>query len=155
MAVAAGTALPGHMLLFGDVIDLFIAHDIALQFLNATSALNSSMEMLNATNAIGGIMTGYFCNVTESSTSARLAEFLNSSDPGGLLQSEIGIFALYYVGLASGLLIASFIATLFWNLSAYRQTRRLRQAFFQAIMKQEIGWFDVNPSAQLNSRLSE
>ena len=143
MAVAAGAALPVHVLLFGGTIDLFIAHSISLDLSEAVS------------NATGGMMTGYFCNMTESSTSARLTEFLNSSDPGSLLRSEIGVIALYYVGLASGLLIASFSSTLFWNLSAYRQTRRLRQAFFRAVMKQEIGWFDVNPPAQLNSRLSE
>ena len=146
MAMAAGLALPSHALLFGDVIDLFIAYNISLE-------LNTSFS--DGTNATSRMMTEYFCNVTESSTSARVAEFLNSSDPGSLLQSKIGLFSLYYVGLASGMLIASFISTLFWNLSAYRQTRRLRQAFFRAIMKQEIGWFDVNPAALRNSRLSE
>ena len=146
MAVAAGTALPSHVLFFGDIIDLFVAYNISLE-------LNASVSAV--TNATSGMMTEYFCNVTESSTSARIAEFLNSSDPTGLLQSKIGVFSLYYVGLASGMLFASFTSNLFWNLSAYRQTRRLRQAFFRAVMKQEIGWFDVSPSAQLNSRLSE
>lgn len=148
MAVAAGAALPGHMLLFGDVIDLFIAYDISLDFVN----MAGNMSNLSATS---GMMPNYFCNVTESSTSARLLGFINSTNPASLLQSEIGTYSLYYIGLASGLFIASFISTVFWNLSAYRQTRRLRQAFFRAIMKQEIGWFDVNPSAQLNTRLSE
>ena len=143
MAVAAGAALPMHVIMLGSIIDFFIAHNISLDLSEA------------AANTTGGMMRGYFCNMTDSSTSARLAQFLNSSDPGSLLQSQIGQFSLYYIGLASGLLIASFISTLFWNLSAYRQTHRLRQSFFQTIMKQEIGWFDVNPSAQLNSRLSE
>ena len=142
MAMATGAALPGHMLLSGEIVDLFIAYDIALQFSNDS-------------NDSSGMMAEYFCNTTETSTSSRLNEFLDSSDPGDLLQSKIGLFSLYYVGLASAVLVASFIATLFWNLSAYRQTRRLRQAFFRAIMKQEIGWFDVNPSAQLNTRLAE
>ena len=144
MAVAAGATIPSHVLLLGNVIDLFIAYNISRGTLAS-----------DATNATSGKMMEYFCNATDSSTPARLAEFLNSSDPGGLLQSKIGQFSLYYIGIASGMLIASFTSTLFWNLSAYRQSRRLRQAFFRAVMKQEIGWFDVNPSAQLNSRLSE
>ena len=143
MSVAAGLALPIHVLLLGNMIDIFIAHDISLNLSE------------NVSNSTGGMMTEYFCNMTESSTSARLAEFLNSSDPRGLLLSTIGVYSLSYLGLATGLLIASFISNLFWNLSAYRQTRRLRQAFFRAVMKQEMGWFDVNSSAQLNSRLSE
>ena len=158
MAMAAGSAIASHVLPFGGILNLFIAHDIALQLLNGTSdtiALGIFLEMFNTTNATGGMTMEYFCNVTESSTSATIAEFLNSSDPGSLLQSKIYLYSLYYVGLASVVLIASFFATLFWNLSAYRQTRCLQQAFFRSIMKQEIGWFDVNPSTQLNSRLSE
>ena len=146
MAIAAGAVLPSHVLLFGDVIDHFIAYSISREL---------SAAVGNASNATSEAMTEYFCNMTESSTSIRLDNFLNSSDPEKLFQSDIGVFCLYYVGLASGMLIASFVSTLFWNLSAYRQTRRLRQAFFRAVMKQEIGWFDVNPSTQLNSRLSE
>ena len=144
MAVAAGAAIPSHVLLLGNVIDLFIAYNISLD-----------TSISDATNATSGKMTEYFCNATDSSTPARLAEFLNSSDAGSLLRSKIGLFSLYYIGIATGMLIVSFTSTLFWNLSAYRQSRRLRQAFFRAVMKQEIGWFDVNPSAQLNSRLSE
>ena len=139
MAVAAGIAIPVNTLLAGSVVDLYIAHSMSLSLTNTTS----------------GTTTDYFCNATDTSTSARLAEFLDSSDPGSLLLSKTGVYSWCYVGLASGVLIASFLSTLFWNLSAYRQTRRLRQAFFQAIMKQEIGWFDVNPSSQLSSRLSE
>ena len=87
MPVAVGSALPGHMLLFGGAISLFITHDIALQFLNVSNALHIFMEMLNATILR---MTEYFCNMTESSTTARLAEFLSSIDSGSLLQSNIG-----------------------------------------------------------------
>ena len=51
MAVAARVALPSHMLLFGDVIDLFIAHNISLE-------LNTSFS--DGTNATSGMMTKYF-----------------------------------------------------------------------------------------------
>ena len=142
MAVATGLAICAHCLLLGYLADSFIGHDISLQILNTANASNTTM-------------TEYFCSTTESPTSAKLDEFLSSSDPGSLLLSEMGLLALSYVGLAAGVLIVSFISPFFWNLSAYRQTRRLRQVFFLAIMRQEIGWFDVNPSTQLNSHLSE
>ena len=142
MAVATGLAVCAHCLILGYVADAFIAQDISLQILNAANAAKTST-------------TEYFCSVTESPTSAKLDEFLSSSDPGSLLLSEMGVFALSYFGLAAGVLIVSFISSLFWNLSAYRQTRHLRQAFFLSIIRQEIGWFDMNPSSQLSSRLSE
>ena len=142
MAVATGLAVCAHCLLLGYLTDAFIGHDISLQILNAANATNTWT-------------TEYFCSATESPPSAKLDEFLSSSDPGGLLLSEMDVFALSYFGLAAGVLIASFISSFFWNLSAYWQTCCLRQAFFLSIIRQEIGWFDVNPSAQLNSRLSE
>ena len=145
MAVVAGTAYPTHLLIFGGASDFFIAYDISLD-------LNESAT--DATNPASGTIE-YFCNNTEISTSARVDEFLQSSSPENLLRSRIGLTCIYYIVLATVTLIASFTSNLFWNLSAYRQTHRLRKAFFRAIMKQEVGWFDVNHSAQLNSRLSE
>ena len=41
-----------------------------------------------------------------------------------------------------------------WALSCERQTQRIRKQFFSAILKQEIGWFDVHQSGELTSRLS-
>jgi len=31
----------------------------------------------------------------------------------------------------------------------------MRVAFFQAVMRQDIGWFDVYEAGELNSRLTE
>ena len=142
MAVLSGLASPIHALLIGKVVDLFIAYDISVR-------ISSDANDTSATT------TEYFCNTTETTMTVRLAEFLNSTDPGRLLQSDVGIISLYYTILALAMMVTSFVSALFWNLSAYRQTHRLRQAFFQAILKQEIGWFDVTSSAQLSSRLSE
>ena len=142
MAVAAGWPLPLNAVLFGHMVDFYIAYDL-------------SVQLSNNANATDTTTTEYFCTATETSTSAKLNEFLNSTDAGSLLMSKTGLVSLCFVGLGTGMLIASFFSTLFWDLSAYRQTHRLRKAFFEAIMRQEIGWFDVNPSTQLSSRLSE
>jgi ABC-type multidrug transport system fused ATPase/permease subunit len=155
MAILAGCGLPGHMLLFGDVIDRFISHDLAdnltSQF-NITS--NISLSVLEELS-MGNNGSGYFCNFTEDSSSSNILKFILSPDRDQQLQMEVGLYSIYYLGLATALFLVSFISVLFWNISAYRQTRRMRLAFFKSIMRQDIGWFDVNPSAELSTRLSD
>lgn len=64
-------------------------------------------------------------------------------------------YAYYYSGLGAGVLIVAYGEIAFWTLAAGRQIKRIRQRFFHAIMRQEIGWFDVNDVGELNTRLIE
>uniref|UniRef100_A0A8B9CHE3 ATP binding cassette subfamily B member 1 n=1 Tax=Anser brachyrhynchus TaxID=132585 RepID=A0A8B9CHE3_9AVES len=50
-------------------------------------------------------------------------------------------------------LLAAYIQVSFWTLAAGRQIKRIRHEFFHAVMRQEIGWFDVNDVGELNSRI--
>lgn len=136
MAIAAGLALPGHMLLFGEVINEFVFHDIS------TNPINNQTEP-------------HFCFNQSSGQNLLLEIQPYLTDPRGTLLKEIGLFSLYYVALATGVLIATFIATIFWNISAYRQTRRMRLAFYRSILRQDIGWFDVTVANELSTRLAE
>ena len=73
-------------------------------------------------------------------------------DPPAQLLTQINLYSLYYVGLATGVLIT---ASLFWNISAYRQTKRMRKAFYHSVLHQGIGWYDVNEANELSTRLAE
>uniref|UniRef100_A0A669R664 Phosphatidylcholine translocator ABCB4 n=1 Tax=Phasianus colchicus TaxID=9054 RepID=A0A669R664_PHACC len=53
----------------------------------------------------------------------------------------------------AGVLFAAYIQVSFWTLAAGRQIKRIRQEFFHAVMRQEIGWFDVNDVCELNTRI--
>ena len=53
MAVAAGAAVPIHVLMAGNISDLFVAHSISLDLREAD------------TNATSGTTTDYFCSMTE------------------------------------------------------------------------------------------
>ena len=143
MAIAAGLALPGHMLLFGNVINEFVFHEQAGVFIS-----------MNTTAENG---TGHFCSNSgaEDSFAMNLGQYLNSTTRNSTLLDEIGRYSLYYVGMATGVLIATFLATVFWNISAYRQTRKMRRAFYHSILRQEIGWFDVSDANELSTRLAE
>ncbi|XP_062479629.1 ATP-dependent translocase ABCB1 isoform X2 [Pezoporus occidentalis] len=69
------------------------------------------------------------------------------------LEEDMTRYAYYYSGIAAGVLLAAYIQTSFWTLAAGRQIKKIRQKFFHAIMRQEIGWFDVNDVGELNTRL--
>ncbi|KAL2307338.1 hypothetical protein Nmel_000296 [Mimus melanotis] len=69
------------------------------------------------------------------------------------LEEDMTRYAYYYSGIAAGVLVAAYIQTSFWTLAAGRQIKKIRENFFHAIMRQEIGWFDVNDVGELNTRL--
>ncbi|KAB1276192.1 Multidrug resistance protein 1, partial [Camelus dromedarius] len=64
-------------------------------------------------------------------------------------------YAYYYSGIGAGVLIAAYIQVSFWCLAAGRQIHKIRKQFFHAIMRQEIGWFDVHDVGELNTRLTD
>ncbi len=164
LAAAAGVALPSHMILFGLVISEFVTYGIVngntlLQ--NATSSLDQTcspaaifsspayIEYVNSSDS-------YFCvsdpNVTDAITNNILRY---ACDPSETLRFSVGQLSFYYLAIAIGVLFALFFSNIFWNVSAYRQTRRIRLAFYKSVLRQELGWFDVNEASQLNTRLVE
>ena len=169
--LASGVALPGHLLLFGEVINQFVYHSIAsetvrprLESFIMNSSLNTTVDEVacNSTrinNLLANISASgggdvYLC------TGGQGADVFDEvtgylCDPDDELIFQLSFFAYYYITIAVGVLLTSFISNSLLNLSAYRQTRRIRRAFFRNILRQEIGWFDVTESAQLNTRLSE
>lgn len=64
-------------------------------------------------------------------------------------------YAYYYSGIGAGVLVTAYIQVSFWCLAAGRQINKIRKQFFHAIMRQEIGWFDMHDVGELNTRLTE
>lgn len=76
-------------------------------------------------------------------------------NPGRILEEEMTRYAYYYSGLGAGVLVAAYIQVSFWTLAAGRQIRKIRKEFFHAVLRQEIGWFDVSDTTELNTRLTD
>nr|XP_030712891.1 phosphatidylcholine translocator ABCB4 isoform X8 [Globicephala melas] len=76
-------------------------------------------------------------------------------NPARILEEEMTRYAYYYSGLGAGVLVAAYIQVSFWTLAAGRQIKKIRQEFFHAILRQEIGWFDINDTTELNTRLTD
>nr|XP_020023497.1 multidrug resistance protein 1 isoform X4 [Castor canadensis] len=88
-------------------------------------------------------------NITNQSNVMDTLAFINK------LEEEMTTYAYYYTGIGAGVLVAAYIQVSFWCLAAGRQISKIRKEFFHAIMKQEIGWFDVHDVGELNTRLTD
>ncbi|XP_075683429.1 ATP-binding cassette sub-family B member 5-like isoform X1 [Rhinoderma darwinii] len=71
------------------------------------------------------------------------------------LPEQMTVFSLYYVGIGAAVLLCGYVQVSFWVLAAARQTRRMRKMFFHSVLSQEMSWFDVTKSGELNTRLTE
>uniref|UniRef100_A0A2K6CD09 ATP binding cassette subfamily B member 4 n=1 Tax=Macaca nemestrina TaxID=9545 RepID=A0A2K6CD09_MACNE len=105
-----------------------------------------------------GDMTDTFANA--GNLEALLSNNTNSSnitDTGPVmnLEEDMTRYAYYYSGIGAGVLVAAYIQVSFWCLAAGRQIHKIRKQFFHAIMRQEIGWFDVHDVGELNTRLTD
>ncbi|CAG11904.1 unnamed protein product [Tetraodon nigroviridis] len=64
-------------------------------------------------------------------------------------------YAIAYSILGFSALVAAFLQVSLWMLASGRQVKRIRSLFFHRVTQQEISWFDVNETGDLNTRLSD
>lgn len=79
----------------------------------------------------------------------------NSGNNCTNIENEIKPFVYYYIGIAVGTTVTIALNMVMWGLTAERQVHTIRKAFFKSILRQDMAWFDLNDSGELNSRLSE
>ncbi|ETE65160.1 hypothetical protein L345_09068, partial [Ophiophagus hannah] len=85
--------------------------------------------------------------------SGTLDSISNHSQHLKQLEEQMTRYAYWYSAIGAGVLVSSYAYIACWTLAAGRQVKRIRQQFFHAIMRQEVGWFDVNDAGELNTRL--
>ena len=78
-------------------------------------------------------------------------ECLSDSDFIG----RVNILVYIFLGISVGVFAMAYFEISFFQMACERQVKKIRLAFYKAIMRQEVGWFDANPSGQLASRISE
>ncbi|XP_063777828.1 ATP-binding cassette sub-family B member 5-like isoform X2 [Pseudophryne corroboree] len=71
------------------------------------------------------------------------------------LSEQMSLFSLYYVGIGFAVMIFGHFQISLWVLAAARQTRKMRKLFFHSVLSQDMSWFDVTKSGELNTRLTE
>uniref|UniRef100_A0A452GRE1 Bile salt export pump n=1 Tax=Gopherus agassizii TaxID=38772 RepID=A0A452GRE1_9SAUR len=71
------------------------------------------------------------------------------------IESEMIRFASYYAGIGCTVLVLGYLQICFWIMSAARQIKKIRKAYFRKIMRMDIGWFDCTSVGELNTRISD
>ncbi|PKK31850.1 ATP-binding cassette, sub-family B (MDR/TAP), member 5 [Columba livia] len=98
------------------------------------------------------VLSGVRPNVSEDTS-------VNSSScpsiPSIDIEAEMTKFAYYYVGIGFAVLVLSMIQVWTFLIAATRQTARIRQKFFFAVLHQEMAWFDTTQIGALNTRLTD
>uniref|UniRef100_A0A3Q2QK45 ABC transmembrane type-1 domain-containing protein n=1 Tax=Fundulus heteroclitus TaxID=8078 RepID=A0A3Q2QK45_FUNHE len=102
-----------------------------------------------------GVVLPLMCIVFGDMTDSLVNNFTFPENMTYPLEEEMTTFAIYYSILGAVVLIAAYLQVSLWTLAAGRQVKRIRKLFFHRIMQQDIGWFDVNETGELNTRLTE
>uniref|UniRef100_A0A673AQ81 ATP-binding cassette, sub-family B (MDR/TAP), member 4 n=1 Tax=Sphaeramia orbicularis TaxID=375764 RepID=A0A673AQ81_9TELE len=94
-----------------------------------------------------GDMTDSFVNDAASKYNFTL---INST-----LQDDMTRYAIDYSIMGVAMLISGYLHVSLWTIAAGRQVKRIRKLFFHSIMQQDISWFDINETGELNTRLTD
>jgi ATP-binding cassette subfamily B (MDR/TAP) protein 1 len=76
------------------------------------------------------------------------------NDPANF-DDVINVAALRLLLVGIGAFFATYLSNCLAMLSSELQGRRLRQAYFQALMRQDMKWYDTNNPGEISSRLVE
>ncbi|KAL0985500.1 hypothetical protein UPYG_G00157680 [Umbra pygmaea] len=92
--------------------------------------------------------------------SANVTALLNSTNgciqvPGVDIQAQITKNAYYFVGFGCAALLLGTFQVMLFVLTATKQTKRIRERYFHAIIHQQMAWFDTHQIGVLNVRLTE
>ncbi|XP_019364084.1 PREDICTED: ATP-binding cassette sub-family B member 5 [Gavialis gangeticus] len=126
--------------------------DITLMILGAVAAVING-TCLPLLSLVFGEMSDSFVNNCRSYENVSSSSHCNQTQMPS--EEQITVFSLYYVGIGVAALLFSYLQISFWVLAATRQTKKIRRMFFHAVLRQEISWFDITTSGELNTRLIE
>ena len=143
--MAHGAALPLMLLFFGDLTDVFINQAVTVFYI----------DLVN--------MTGIDCNSTFlfNETLTTITELIQLNSPQGtcLLEDEfireINTQTYAFVGIGVSVFILAYIQISFVQAAAERQVYKIRLEYYRAVLRQNIAWFDDNPTGEVATRLSE
>ncbi|NXM71059.1 MDR1 protein, partial [Serilophus lunatus] len=130
-AAGNGTGMPLMIIIFGEMTNSFVL-----------SGMESNGKKLKLDFSTYWLYTSANSSICPSA-------------PGVDIEGEMTKFAYYYVGIGFAVWILSTIQVWTFLVAATRQTARIRQKFFFAVLHQEMAWFDTTQIGVLNTRLTE
>ncbi|XP_048009077.1 ATP-dependent translocase ABCB1 [Megalobrama amblycephala] len=130
-SAAHGVALPLMCVVFGEMTDSFVI----------------SGQQYNMTGNFTGNFT--YSNFTSNSSTC----LAGSPEIG--IEDNMTKHAYYFVAIGAAVLVLGTFQVMLFLLTAAKQTKRIREKYFHAILHQQMSWFDTHPIGELNIRLTD
>ena len=88
-------------------------------------------------------------------TTATPSDTTLSPPPSSDVMDTLTRFGLGMIGMAFLMWFLSYIFVSCLNLAAANQVFRIRGKFIEAVLKQDVAWYDTNTSSDFASRMTE
>ncbi|KFQ98266.1 Multidrug resistance protein 1, partial [Nipponia nippon] len=129
--------------------------DVLLMIVGLMAAVANGTGLPLMIVVFGEMTNSFVLSGIKSNVSEGTSVNSSSSVPGIDIEGEMTKFAYYYVGIGFAVLILSTVQVWTFLIAATRQTARIRQKFFFAVLHQEMAWFDTTQIGTLNTRLTD
>jgi ABC-type multidrug transport system fused ATPase/permease subunit len=154
-----GVSLPVLMLLFGELINFYIYQEQTSSVANCLNISASSCNEIFFSNTSFILPCGFNSTLFNGATLdlsveaifGRNAQCLTDED----FTSEVSLYCIYLTFVGIGVFLLAYIEISFFQMACERQVKKIRLYFYQSVLRQNIGWFDSNPSGELASRLND
>ncbi|KAK9766045.1 hypothetical protein K7432_005165 [Basidiobolus ranarum] len=134
------------------MIELFnfaTTYDWVLMSIGLFAAIIAGAGMPLMTVIFGQMTTMFSSFSRQASVPNGLTDDMISS-----FRSEINKYTLYYVYLAIGILVTTYAYMSTWVYAGERQTRKIREAYLAAVLRQDIAWFDKLGAGEVTTRIT-
>ena len=84
-----------------------------------------------------------------------LMDVLGLQEAGKTMKDSFNEIARNMVLLGAGCFVCAWIGEACFKVSGLRQSAKWRKTYLEAILRQEIGWFDTNNPGELSSKIAE
>ncbi|KAK0066802.1 ATP-dependent translocase ABCB1 isoform X7 [Biomphalaria pfeifferi] len=153
-AAAAGVALPGMIIIFGSMVDLFVNSGSIIKLMEK---LEDYMNTVNLTQE--QVLQNSSLLFSRCEDIAAFYSQKNKTESCDMLNEPIldkmTDFAIDFCAIGAGFFAAAFLQVSLWMAAAERQAHRIRKKFLENILYQDIGWFDTHETSELNTRLAD
>ena len=107
----------------------------------ANSTINFDIDNVNCT-LLDEVFVSFF---GEAATCSSTNSFIN----------DINMIVIFYVIIACVTMLFGFTMIATFQVTSERQVHRMRLAYYKAVLRQDIAWFDLNQPGEISSRMSE
>uniref|UniRef100_A0A672M1H4 ATP-binding cassette sub-family B member 5 n=1 Tax=Sinocyclocheilus grahami TaxID=75366 RepID=A0A672M1H4_SINGR len=95
------------------------------------------------------VLSGHTANLTGISNSTI------KKHPSKRIEAKMTEHAYYFVAIGAAVLLLGTFQVMLFLLTAAKQTKRIREKYFHAILHQQMSWFDTHQIGELNIRLTD